>query len=238
MIRPLTIGSLPRLVLAFALVVPATASAQVAIRTHAGSPTDRSASGQAAVAAPVRGEGGFASQRDGSAQAAIAAPARGQGGFAPQRDGSAQAIVAGDGMDSVPIGAGSAGCDGAEWLSAATKPLLGTTLVLVCDHAPASSMGIALIADAVDAAGSDPFGLGFVLHLDLESATEIYDFEMRSDSTGLGSVSIEIPNDPRLVGATYFAQALWIWGECTLGGFGISSSNALGFTVHERPSLR
>jgi hypothetical protein len=101
-----------------------------------------------------------------------------------------------------------------------------------CDNAPPSSLGLCLVANAQDAAGSDPFGIGVLLHVNLFAATEVLAFDFPSDALGSAlTTGTGIPNDPFLVGQTYYAQALWVWATCALPPFDLSTSKGLAITI-------
>ena len=85
---------------------------------------------------------------------------------------------------------------------------------LICDKAPAASLGLAIVADAQDASGSDPFGLGVLLHVDLTAATLVLPLDIASDASGNATVVCPIPNSPALAGQSFYGMALWAWGAC------------------------
>jgi hypothetical protein len=117
-----------------------------------------------------------------------------------------------------PYGTGSPGCAGPQSLGANHAPMVNSPhFANTCDHAPPSSLGLCLVADAQDAAGSDPFGVGVLLHVNVFTATEVLAFDVVSDGSGNAlTVSTAIPNNAALVGKTYFAQAIWVWTTCPL----------------------
>ncbi len=133
-----------------------------------------------------------------------------------------------------PFGAGTAGCTGPQALQASGFATIGAPAFrLHCTAAPQSSLGLLLVGDAKDLAGSDPFGLGLLLHVDLLASTELLAFDLASDALGKGSLLVPIPADAALVGRTYFAQCVWIWpASCSARlPFGLSSSNGLAIPI-------
>ncbi len=130
-------------------------------------------------------------------------------------------------------GAGTPGCDGAHGLSVPSAPVAGMPdFVLRCTHAPPSSLGLALVADAALLAGGDPFGLGAELLVDLLGASEAIGADLVTDASGAASLSGPIANDPSLVGRTFYAQALFVWvGGCSLPPHQISTSHGLAMTI-------
>ena len=130
-------------------------------------------------------------------------------------------------------GIGTPGCAGLHVLGAPTSPTVGDAqFQLTCDHAPPSALGLVLAGDAAEIAGADPFGIGLVLHVSLGS-TQLFTFDMQSDSFGDAAASLPIPPTPSLVGLTFYAQALWHWPQsaCAPSLFGLSSSNGLALTI-------
>jgi len=130
-------------------------------------------------------------------------------------------------------GASTAGCDGSQRLEVQQSPEIGNAGFEVhCTHAPANSVGLALLTDSLDVPGSDPFGIFVTLHVDLFAATQIAALDMLSDAAGHGSVSLPIPNVAALASQTFGVQALWAWSPtiCTPTPFGLSTSDALQLT--------
>ncbi|MBL8696404.1 MAG: hypothetical protein JNJ88_20070 [Planctomycetes bacterium] len=101
------------------------------------------------------------------------------------------------------------------------------------NNAPPSSVGLGIVANAQDLAGSDPFSIGVLLHVNLFAATEIITLDYFSDALGNGLAAAPIPNAPTLVGDTYYAMALWAWplSACFLFDYGLSTSSGLAITV-------
>lgn len=132
----------------------------------------------------------------------------------------------------LPYGTGTPGCSGTQTIGANTCPNVNTPgFTLTCDKAPATSLGLGLVTNAADFAGSDPFGIGAILHTDLFLATEILNLDFTSDASGFGIAPAPIPATPALVGKTYFAIAVWAWSSCSLPPFGLSSSRGLAITI-------
>ncbi len=130
------------------------------------------------------------------------------------------------------FGTGTPGCAARHGLNAAQSATLGTPrLRLTATQTPPSAEGVLLLVDASDAAGSDPFGVGVVFHVDLLAATQVAAIDMHSDATGFGRAEVPVPDDPSLVGETFFFQSLWLWTHCPKLPIGVSSSRALAVTV-------
>jgi hypothetical protein len=97
-----------------------------------------------------------------------------------------------------------------------------------CTNAPPSSLGLGIVTDSKDLGGSDPFGIGVLMHVDFIFATEILPFDFYSDGTGYSeTANINIPNNPLLVGKSFYAMALWAWTTCSLPPNHLSTSRGL-----------
>lgn len=137
----------------------------------------------------------------------------------------------------VSFGTGTAGCKGTLGMGTSAAPKVNqSNFGLTCTNAPPNTLGLGLVTDSQDLAGSDPFFLGLKLHVDFFAATQILSFDFLSDGGGFGFVSAPIPNDPSLVGQVFFAQALWVENhaagdDCSHGMFGLESSNGISITI-------
>lgn len=127
-------------------------------------------------------------------------------------------------------GAGTPGCRGAALVAAVGAPTIGNAgFRLIGHNAPASTFGFLLLGGPPDVAGSDPFGLGFLLHLGQGLVTNKLWF---TDAAGIAYSNEPVPNNSRLVGLAVYAQALWQEraGGCSMSPLGIVSSRGLRFT--------
>jgi hypothetical protein len=178
-------------------------------------------------------DGGFDTNGDGYPELVVGAPYSKAGGT-PGGQASGATFVYSFVPGLADYGIGTPGCTGPESMNAIGTPSVGNAqFTLRCNHAPANTTGLGIVCDAQDSAGSDPFGLGFILHLDLFSAVELLTFDLASDAAGVGTAAAAIPQSPFLAGKTYYAQTLWRWdpGICLPSTFGISSSNGLAITI-------
>lgn len=127
-------------------------------------------------------------------------------------------------------GTGTPGCNGTQTLGMTLPPEIGSTgFAFTCDNAPPLSTGYLALGPLADLPGSDPLGLGFLLHVDLAGAPLIF-FGFQSAGNGSALYPLPIPNNPVLVGTTWHAQSAWLWTTCALPPFGLSSSTLLTFT--------
>jgi hypothetical protein len=93
-----------------------------------------------------------------------------------------------------------------------------------------SSLGLLLVADAQDAAGSDLFGFGFLLHVDFLASAFVLGLDATSDVDGYGVAPLPIGSVPSLAGATVYAQSLWLWLACAPSPLHPSMSRGLAIT--------
>lgn len=100
------------------------------------------------------------------------------------------------------------------------------------DRTPPGGAGYRGLSLGSDVPGSDPFGLGVILHVDPLSSFVQIEPAFASDEAGQGAASLPVPAHPGLAGATVFAQAVWTWtGPCQPSLPGLSSSAGLRLTV-------
>jgi uncharacterized membrane protein len=135
----------------------------------------------------------------------------------------------------VSFGTGTPGCNGLPVLTASPFPRVNTpTFTLSSTNAPPSSLGLAMITNVADVAGSDPFFIGAQLHVDLINSTEVITLDATSDSSGNGTAPCPIPNIPALIGAKYYSQILWAWpfSTCFMAPYNISTTNGVAITIH------
>lgn len=131
-------------------------------------------------------------------------------------------------------GSGSPGCLGSERIATNSVPFIGNAnFEFRGDLAPSSAIGLCLVTNVQDLNGSDPFGFGILLYVNLTSATEVYALDAYSDSAGFGRAAIAIPNDPLLAGLQYYGQFVWVWPSttCVPSILGLSSSNGVEVTI-------
>ena len=133
--------------------------------------------------------------------------------------------------DAPPVftGVGTAGCNGPLTLDMNTPPRVGNLgFGLQAEAVEPSSAGFLGLGNVADLVGSDPFGLGAVLHVDPISSSLFFLLTMTSDADGKGFASVPIPASPGLAGLELHAQALWLTSSC---GLSASSSNLVSFTI-------
>ena len=126
------------------------------------------------------------------------------------------------------VGTGTPGCAGPQLLGTNGDPFVGNAAFeIVGNHAPSSSLGLLLAADALNPVGWDPFGLGATFYIDFFSMSFLYGWDYPSDAHGSSALVVPIPNDANIVGLAVVFQSLSVWSTpCGLGPFGISTSMA------------
>jgi len=131
-------------------------------------------------------------------------------------------------------GTGTPGCDGTTSLNTNGPASIGNSAFRFHSaNAPATSLGLLVITDVQDLAGTDLFAVGILLHVGFGGATEVYTLDMPTDALGYSAANAPIPNAPALVGKKYYAQSIWLWSaaECTLLPYNLSSSVGAEITI-------
>jgi hypothetical protein len=134
----------------------------------------------------------------------------------------------------VSYGAPTPGCAGSPILSATPAPFVNTpSFTLRSTLAPPSSLGLVLLTNVPDVVGSDPFGIGVQLHVDLFFSTEVITLDAFSDAFGDCAVPAGIANNPLLGGLTYYGQILWAWpfSSCFIPPYNLSTTQGLAITI-------
>ena len=132
-----------------------------------------------------------------------------------------------------PFGVGTAGCNGPHTLSAQCSPVVGNpAFALRSSNAPPQSVGLLAFANGADVAGSDPLGVGLLVHVQVTAGFFVL-VSMPSDVSGVGSYDLAIPPMPSLAGMQLHAQAIWGWDPttCAPSTIGWSSSAGLSFVL-------
>ncbi|MBK8098702.1 MAG: hypothetical protein IPK26_16440 [Planctomycetes bacterium] len=146
------------------------------------------------------------------------------GGFASHR----VAVRAAEPMGLERFGTGTAGCAGALRLRGGSAAHLATSLELLGDRLPPQGLAFWLLGSVADRPGSDPFGLGALLHVALPGAEVLVG---AIDAGGLARLSLSVPSLPALVGTTWTAQCGAVFGPCMPAAPGLATSPGLSFTV-------
>ncbi|MBL8695050.1 MAG: FG-GAP repeat protein [Planctomycetes bacterium] len=132
----------------------------------------------------------------------------------------------------VSYGTGTPGCNGTQTLGVFHTPMVpGPGFGFTCNNAPVSALGLGILGNVQDAAGSDPFFIGVLLHIDFFASTELVPIDFYSDASGNAAAPAPLPNSPALAGMTFYAMALWAWSSCSLPPYNLSTSRGLAFTV-------
>jgi len=182
------------------------------------------------VLAPATINDGFvACDLDADGQPDLIAMALGVSGVRVYRNLSAPAPL------TLLYGIGTAGCLGTQGVSATGLPTVGNAAFgVVLTNTPLTAVGLGIICDIDDAAGSDPFGLGILLHCDLAASTEVLAFDVSMSAKNSAYLALPIPNAPVLSGLTYYTQFLSLWpadAACQSSPLGLSSSKVLRIRI-------
>jgi glucose/arabinose dehydrogenase len=132
-----------------------------------------------------------------------------------------------------PFGVGTVGCNGPHTLSALCSPVVGNpAFALRSNNAPPQSVGLLAFSDGLDISGSDPLGVGLLVHVQVTTGLFVLQ-SMTSDVAGVGSYDLAIPPMPSLSGMQLHAQAIWGWSlaVCSPSTIGWSSSPGLTFVL-------
>lgn len=129
-------------------------------------------------------------------------------------------------------GLGTPGCDGPQTIGLAAPAQIDTAAFgFTCDNVPANSTGFLLVGDVADLIGTDYLGINALLHVNVFASAAPLLLDFFGDADGVGFAPAPLPNDPALVGAVLHAQGIWVWTECSLPPFNVSSSNLVSFTI-------
>jgi glucose/arabinose dehydrogenase len=130
------------------------------------------------------------------------------------------------------FGTGTPGCNGAQLLTTNTSPVINNPgFEVFTSNSPSGALGLGLATNVADVAGSDPFGIGVLLHVDLFLSTSINTFDVNGNAMGVGVAAVPIPNAPPIVGSHFYLQTISAWTTCSLPPFNLSSSDGLDLTI-------
>ncbi|MBI3818470.1 MAG: VCBS repeat-containing protein [Planctomycetes bacterium] len=133
------------------------------------------------------------------------------------------------------FGSGTQGCIGAHAITANGPPNINNpNFGILASNAPPFSLGLCIVGNAQDLAGSDIFAIGANLYIDFVNSTELYALDSLSDGSGAAFASAPIPNNMNLIGNTYYASVIFVWSQyniCKLPPLQISSSRGLTITI-------
>lgn len=133
---------------------------------------------------------------------------------------------------SLLYGNGTAGCAGRHGLTLGGNAKINSTKnSLISTQTPSGSLGLGIATNIPDLAGSDAFGLGVMVHVDMINSTFVQTFDMYSDLQGMGFANFDIPNDPGLIGAIFYLQSFHITDNCKTTPIGLTSSRGLQLQI-------
>jgi hypothetical protein len=126
-------------------------------------------------------------------------------------------------------GTGTPGCDGAVRCHGNSAPRLGNAgFALVGDRLAALLPTFVLFGTGADLNGSDPFGLGVLLHVQPAGLVVV---STTADGSGVATLPLPIPPSPTLVGSAFHAQMAAFYSACLPSPLGLGTSNGVTLTV-------
>jgi len=131
------------------------------------------------------------------------------------------------------FGVGTSGCSGTHGVQALSAPTIGNSEFRVaCTNVPSEALGLCIVSDAADIAGSDSLGVGLAFHVGFFTATYLNGFNVFSDTANNSQLADPIPNNPTLIGQNRYYQFYWFWGGiCQPSPFYLSASKGLQITI-------
>jgi hypothetical protein len=135
------------------------------------------------------------------------------------------------------FGSGTPGCWGTLGLAAGGAPSVGNAqFKVLATGAPPNALGLLLLGNGADLAGSDPLGVGCVFHVDLLASTLLLGFNALDDDGGCAAAAVPVPNIPALLGGQFAVQMIGVesggsgW-RCSASPFGLVSSRGAILTI-------
>ncbi|MBM4060271.1 MAG: VCBS repeat-containing protein [Planctomycetes bacterium] len=129
-------------------------------------------------------------------------------------------------------GTGTPDCQGRIGMWANGSPRLGNAAFgYRTTNAPADAFGVLLQGGPADVPGSDPLGIGALLHVGFGALTSRFVF---SDPQGQSFMSEPVPTTPGLVGLPIYVQTLWradLSRTCSTSPAGYATSAGLTSTI-------
>lgn len=127
------------------------------------------------------------------------------------------------------FGAGTPGCDGAVRCHGNSAPRVGNAgFALVGDRLAAQLQTFVLFGTGADLAGSDPFGLGVLLHVQPAGLVVL---ATTADGSGVAIQPLPIPPVPSLAGSALHAQMATFYTACLPSPLGLGTSNGVTLTI-------
>lgn len=132
------------------------------------------------------------------------------------------------------FGSGTPGCSGTHQLTAETPAKINIeSFYLLANNAPTNSLGLGFMTTSPWTGQPDFLGIGANLLVDLIGSTDVIIYNMPTDENGMAYSVFPIPNNPSVVGTTYYLQTFFYWDtQCasTLP-LGFSSTDGVAVTV-------
>lgn len=131
------------------------------------------------------------------------------------------------------FGSGTLGCSGTHGVQALSAPTVGNSgFRVACTNVPSEALGLCIVSDTADIAGTDSLGVGLAFHVGFFTATYLNGFNVFSDTANNSQLADPIPNNPTLIGQNRYYQFYWFWGGiCQPSPFYLSASKGLQITI-------
>jgi hypothetical protein len=132
---------------------------------------------------------------------------------------------------AVEFGTGTPGCSGVQHASPSKAPEIGASAFSIrFDHCPPLTLGTAFVGSESDVAGSDPLGLGALLHVDFLLSPRVSAIPVSSDVNGRAGLVMPLTYNTAMVSEDFTVCSLWPWTNCPVLPQGYSSSRGLRLT--------
>jgi hypothetical protein len=130
-------------------------------------------------------------------------------------------------------GTGTPGCAGPLGIAAGSVPSIGNAaFAITASGLPPSEPAVVLLGTAADEAGTQPGGLGVLLHVDLAASTLLLPIVLSTGPNGQAVLPMPIPDNAAFVGSQFVVQAFGQWpAPCGPSPTGWSSSPALVLAI-------
>lgn len=137
------------------------------------------------------------------------------------------------------FGESTPSCRGPHALRPATKPVIGNGIFHVnADRVMEGVRALLLVSDGADVDGSDSLGFGLPIFVAIDASLTGYPllhvWNEAPMVKGYAAARLLIPNDPSLVGTTFYVQGLFLNERpCAAAPLGTSSTDAIAITIEQ-----
>lgn len=133
------------------------------------------------------------------------------------------------------FGTGTPGCRGRATLSSVQPAKVGNgAFRLLANHLPPSSTGWFVISTGSSLGGSDPFAVGALFHVALQSPHSFVLVPTVANSSGQANLALAIPANPLLGGQSFTTQVVHggtVGHDCSISPLSLVTSRGLTLTI-------